>query len=76
MINNTVDNSAEIKECPYCHSTEGYYIKVRYRGNYNFHFNFDGSEADNGHIYEHASDYWGKIAYCLNCHKRIFRVKD
>jgi hypothetical protein len=38
-------------------------------------FKFDGSEAENGDMYEYLKYKGGKYAYCLNCNKQIFRME-
>lgn len=63
---------APIDRCPFCGSTDGYYTKEQVHGEVNFRHNFDGSEAENGDMYENLSFSGGKYAYCLNCGKRLF----
>ena len=65
---------APIDKCPYCGSNEGYYTKEQIHGNIYMNFNFDGTEAENGDLYENTRTTGGKIAYCLHCNKRLFRM--
>ncbi|TKJ83771.1 hypothetical protein PaeCFBP13512_22405 [Paenibacillus sp. CFBP13512] len=58
-------------ECPHCKSDEGYFRKDYVKGRMQYRFNFDGSEADNGDMYELLNFNHGKKAYCLNCKKPI-----
>lgn len=69
-------NKAPIEKCPYCGSSEGYYTKEQIRGNVYMNFNFDGAEAENGDLYENTTTTGGKIAYCLNCNKRLFKMSE
>jgi len=65
-----------IEECPYCGDDQGYYTKEQVRGRITYAFNFDGSEAENGDMYDGLSYSGGKYAYCLNCDKRLFRMEE
>jgi len=65
---------APIQKCPYCGSNEGYYSRMQVSGSILTRFHFDGSEAENGEMYETVRHTGGKIAYCLVCNKRIFRM--
>ncbi|WP_267459218.1 hypothetical protein [Caproicibacter fermentans] len=38
-------------------------------------YNFDGSETDNGEMYDLLQYSGGKYAYCLHCDKRLFRME-
>lgn len=69
-------NKSKIQRCPYCGSTEGYYVKQQAHGPITYKFNFDGSEAENGDMYDDLRITGGKIAYCLNCDKRLFNMND
>lgn len=65
-----------LTECPYCGYDE-YYIKVHYSGTGICRLRFDGDLAENGDLYDCLKDtIVGKFAYCCNCDKRIFRIKD
>lgn len=67
---------APYEACPKCGDDEGYYTKMQARGLVITRFEFDGSEAENGDMYEGLSYSGGVWAYCLACHKRIFRMED
>lgn len=60
-----------IKCCPHCGSEDGYYTKDYISGSSYFYVKFDGSEADNGHMYEHLTHKRGKRAYCAECDRYI-----
>jgi hypothetical protein len=63
--------------CKHCGSTEGYYVKVQIQGSAIFRYNFDNSEYDeNGDLHDHLSYKHGKIAYCIDCNKRLFKTSD
>ena len=64
------------EKCPHCHSDEGYYTKSTYKGKGIFRFNFDGSEAENGDMYDGLVETQSKYVYCLNCDKRLFKTED
>lgn len=66
----------KIKECPHCKSKEGYYLKITYSGVGIFRFNYDGSGADNGDMYDGVFPKTSKYYYCLNCDKRIGKVDE
>jgi hypothetical protein len=65
-----------IEQCPHCGSTEGYYTKGQVRGSIITRYNYDGSDADNGDMYEHLFHTGGKVAYCLSCNKKLFWIEQ
>lgn len=65
-----------IDRCPYCGSKDGYYTKEQVKGSVRYNYNFDGSEAENGEMYDYLSYSGGKYAYCLHCDKRLFRIEE
>ncbi|EOU2044929.1 hypothetical protein C4D43_09685 [Clostridium perfringens] len=66
-----------MKECPYCKSDEGYFFRSSYRGKYHERYNFDGElDEEMGDIHDNAIYKQGKIAYCKNCGKKLFKVND
>lgn len=67
---------APIEHCPHCDSSHGYYVKERVYGSVRYNYHFDGSEAENGDMYEYLSYKGGKVAYCSECHKKLFNVSD
>ena len=83
MAKNKVDlktvqdvESPDISGCPYCGCDE-YYTNVRYSGEGVYRYRFDGETAYNGEMYDCLKDtIMGKFAYCCDCNKRIFRIKD
>ena len=66
----------KMKKCPHCGSTESYYLKYQVYGSAKCYFNFDGSEAENGDMYEYLQHKGGKVAYCSNCHKKICKAEE
>ena len=69
-------NEPNISECPYCGYSE-YYVNYRYSGVGIYRYRFDGEEAENEDMYDCLRNTTiGKFAYCCNCHKKIFRIKD
>lgn len=68
-------SKAPIDRCPHCGSSEGYFTREQVRGVVNFRYNFDGSEAENGEMYDNLSYSGGKYAYCLHCGKYLFRME-
>ncbi|EOU1476230.1 hypothetical protein [Clostridium perfringens] len=66
-----------INECPYCKSSEGYFFRSSYRGKYQERYNFNGEvDKEMGDIHDHAIYKQGKIAYCRNCGKKLFKVDN
>ncbi|AQW27845.1 TPA: hypothetical protein I9092_000757 [Clostridium perfringens] len=66
-----------INECPYCKSDEGYFFRSSYRGTYHERYNFNGEMAEeSGDIHDYATYKQGKIAYCRNCGKKLFKVNN
>lgn len=64
------------EKCPYC-GCEEFYINQRAQGNLEYHYRFDGDEADNGELHEPLSyTNIGKFAYCSECSKRLFRYQN
>jgi hypothetical protein len=69
------DGDMTMKECPHCGSDEGYYEKITVSGKSIYRYNFDGSEAENGDMYDGLSyKRRSNFAYCLECEKRIFKL--
>ena len=69
-------NRALIDKCPHCGSDAGFYTKDYLSGTCRYNRNFDGSEAYNGEMYEYLSHEIGKIAYCVMCDKRLFKMPE
>lgn len=67
---------APIEICPYCGSIEGYYTKEQVRGHIRVCHNFDGSNADNADMYDGLTFTGGKIPYCLDCNKQLFKTSE
>ena len=65
---------ATIQECPHCGSDEGYYTKEQVHGTIKVRYNFNGSEAENGDMYDSIKYTGGKVAYCLECNKQLFKM--
>ncbi|XZI52491.1 hypothetical protein ACSXD3_06305 [Clostridium perfringens] len=67
----------KMKECPYCKSDEGYFFRSSYRGTYHERYNFNGEIDEDIHDIHSDTVYkQGKIAYCRNCGKKLFRVDN
>jgi hypothetical protein len=64
-----------LEACPKCGSDEGYYTKETASGTIRYRYNYDGSEAENGDMYDGLSYKGGKWAYCLSCDKRLFEMQ-
>lgn len=63
----------KITSCPHCGSTDGFYTFDTYK-NIPYRMGFDGTNQDNSEMYENATIYRGKLAYCQQCNKVICRV--
>ncbi|TPG86860.1 hypothetical protein EEL32_12165 [Brevibacillus laterosporus] len=68
------DLKEPMKECPQCGSDEGYYMRMYASGSVKYYIGFDGSERNNGDMYEHLNHKGGKVAYCSNCDKKLFKL--
>jgi hypothetical protein len=64
-----------MESCPHCNYMGGYYVKEKVSGSIYYYYNFDGSQADNSSMYDHLIHKGGKVAYCKNCDKRLFRME-
>jgi len=64
-----------MKECPYCGSDDGYYTKSSVRGTVIMRSKFDGSDSENGDMYDYLTHKYGKTAYCLGCKKKLFKIQ-
>ena len=64
------------KECPHCHSKEGYYIRYQYSGSGIYRFSFNSTEMENGDMYDNLISIPSKHYYCLNCNKIIGKVEE
>jgi len=62
-----------IDKCPHCNGTEGVYMLNDYK-HVPWKMGFDGSEQDNGDMYDQAYVTGGKNIYCLECDKLICRT--
>lgn len=62
--------------CKHCGSTDGFYTKNSYKGSGIVRFNFDGSEAENGTMYDGLTHTQSKYTYCLSCDKRLFKTEE
>ena len=66
-----------MKECPFCGSDEGYYFKCSYRGTYEERYSFSGEiDEEMGDIHDYAQYSRGKLAYCRNCNKKLFKREE
>jgi hypothetical protein len=71
-----VNEKAPIDKCPYCGSVDGYYTKQQAYGPCTRYYNFDGSFCDNSTMHDFICYKGGKIAYCVHCDKRLFKVEE
>lgn len=61
--------------CPHCGNNSGYFIKQQVSGRVKFNFNFDGSSGDNTEMHEEITYSGGKVAYCQDCKKKLFKME-
>ena len=67
----------KIKECPKCHSKDGYYTKHTYYGSGIFRYSFEKDKPiENGDMHDCLMSKISKYYYCLNCNKRIGIVEE
>lgn len=66
----------DIKECPYCKHDE-YFVKQSYKGVTEYNFRYDGTEAENGHMWDGANfKNISKYAWCSLCYRRLFKLEE
>lgn len=67
-------NISELSQCPHCGGSTWYELQ-RYSGVYEFRTNFDGSEAENGDMFDGATyKTISKYAYCSSCNRKIAKL--
>lgn len=65
-----------IDKCPYCNNTYDFYTKDYICGTSWYNYKFDGSEADNGEMYNGLKHTQGKYAYCGSCNRKLFKIEE
>ena len=66
----------KLDKCPFC-GCEEYYTRDYARGTVRFIQRFDGEVTDNSEMYDSVYTVrYGKYAYCLHCHKRLFKIRN
>lgn len=60
-----------VANCPHCGAEEGYYVKFQVTGWSREFFSFDGSEAENGEMWNMVNTRYSKKAHCITCDKEI-----
>ena len=66
-------------KCPKCGSENGFYIKVKVTGSTRTYYDSEGvylMDGTNSAIYDHLTHKDGKIAYCIDCNKKIDSVAN
>jgi hypothetical protein len=66
---------AELKHCPHCNSSSGYFRKVRISGESEFRYNFDGTDAINEHLHDSLDYIEQKTLFCVECKQPIGTAK-
>lgn len=64
-----------ITECPHC-GCGTFYTKDYICGPSCFYANLDGSDADNGSLHDSLKYKNGKVAYCADCDKKLFKMDE
>ncbi|MFC7686629.1 hypothetical protein [Ureibacillus sp. GCM10028918] len=63
--------------CPHCNAKSGFYIKETVTGTAYTYYTEKGDYAiDQTKMYTYLNHIGGKIAYCVECKKRIGKSKD
>ncbi|WP_298151105.1 hypothetical protein [Flavobacterium sp.] len=65
----------ELKSCPHCQSTGGYFRNMRMSGETEYHYNYDGTDAINDHIHDGLNYVEQKTLFCIDCKKPIGSAK-
>ena len=66
-------------KCHKCGSKDGFYIKVQVTGSTRTYYDSDGvylMDGANSAIYDHLIHKDGKIAYCMECNRKIDSVAN
>jgi hypothetical protein len=66
---------AELKCCPHCKSTEGYFRNVRISGDSEYRYNYDGSNAINEHLHDTLDYVEKKTLFCVDCKRPVGLAK-
>ncbi|MBC8947036.1 hypothetical protein Xind_03583 [Xenorhabdus indica] len=60
-----------IKKCPKCESTDGFYILTKITQHTSDHFNFDGEYLDHHKTWDSIKTKQEKTAYCNQCNCKL-----
>jgi hypothetical protein len=69
----------KLQACPYCGSTQGYYLRVRYSGIGYLYFDFTHHKLEtlmHSGFYDSANWTEYKSKYCTQCQKKLGVVKE
>ncbi|MCR1952985.1 hypothetical protein NSA50_18455 [Clostridium sp. DSM 100503] len=69
---------AKVK-CPKCGSDDGFYIKTQVTGSTRVCYDGEGvylMDGANSAIYDHLNHKDGKVAYCMECDRKIDSVAN
>jgi len=75
-VKTNIEPKAPIDKCPYCGSESGYFTKDYIHGSTYYYHNFDGTGTYNGEMYDSMMHVQGKIAYCIDCGRRLFKMSE
>ena len=64
-----------ITECPHCGCGTCYTKDYIYGASW-FYCNLDGTVSDNDALHDSLKHKSGKVAYCANCNKKLFNLKE
>lgn len=66
-------------KCPKCGFEDGFYIKTQVTGSTRVYYGSDGNylmDGTNSAIYDHLNHKDGKVAYCMECNRKIDSVAN
>ena len=67
---------ALIDSCPHCGNHYDFYTKDYIQGSTRYNYEFDGTQAYNGELFDYLGNISGKYAYCGKCDKRLFKMSE
>lgn len=65
-----------MKECKFCGSNHGVFVKERYVGKHHYEYTFDGKDIEEQSVFDNLEVIRGKHVYCIDCEKRLMPLTE